>query len=154
MWNPGLRRGRLVVEDRCIRHVLAHRVGEGLPHVHHRELDAGSLGFSEPFVELGHARLGAILAAEPDRLPTDEIAHHDAIRVSFADRYLVDADRRGSRHSRLGELGTHVLHVERLHSVPVEPQLLRDVFHGALPAAAPDVVGEALGVRWVVGQKR
>jgi hypothetical protein len=43
-------------------------------------------------VELAHARLPAVLAAEPDRPPAHKIADHDPIGVAFADRYLVDAD--------------------------------------------------------------
>jgi hypothetical protein len=134
--------------------MLARGIGERLPHVHHGELDAGSLGFSEPFVELGHACFRAILAAEPDRTLGEEVADDDAIRVPFADRYLVDSDRGGSRRSCFCELRSHVLHVERLHSVPVESQFVGDVFHSALPATASDVIREPLGVGRIVGQER
>jgi hypothetical protein len=73
--------------------------------------------------------------------------------VALADRDLVDADRLGSGRSCFGELRAHVLHLQRLDRVPVEPELVRDALHRRLPAAAADVESKALRVKWVVGEE-
>ena len=55
--------------------------------------------------------------------------------------------------SSLGQLGGHVLLRQRLDGLPVEVELLGDILDRGLPAATPDVVGEALGVKRVVGEE-
>ena len=74
--------------------------------------------------------------------------------VSLANRYLVNADRLGARRTRFGELRAHILHFQYLDGVPVELEFLRNVLDGRLPAATADVKGKALGIEWIVRQKR
>jgi hypothetical protein len=107
---------------------------------------------AEPGEELVQARLRAVLAAEPDRPPSLQVADHDAVTVPLADGDLVDADDPRRRAARPTELLPHVLLVQLLHGVPVEVQLLGDRLDGALPASPPDVEGEPPGVERVVRQ--
>ena len=136
----------------CGARVVRH-VAKRLPHVHHRQANAAALLLAQPVVELRHARLGAVLAAEPDRAPANQIAHHDAVGVALADRDLVDADRLGAGRARLGQLRPHVLLLQRLDRVPVEVELLGNVLDRGLTAAPAHVVGKALGIERVVGQE-
>src|SRR5205814_5114926 len=80
--NPGLR---------CVAR-LERGGAEWLPHVHHREADFAAFAWPQPGEEAIHALLGAVAAAEPDRPSPDQVADDDAVRVSFADADLVDAD--------------------------------------------------------------
>jgi len=104
-------------------------------------------------VELRQARFRAVLAAEPDRPPGDQVADDDAIGVASAHRELVDADhpRRGRSGSR--QLRPHVLLLQVLDRVPVQPQLARHIPHRS-PAAAPsDIHRKPLRVAPIVGQE-
>src|SRR6266403_451665 len=127
---------------------------ERLPHVHDGKPNTRTLLLTEPSVELAHARLRAVFTAKPHRAPPNEVAHHNPIVVSLADRYLVDADRLGTRRTRFGELRAHILHFQYLDGVPVELEFLGNVLDGRLPAATADVKGKALGIEWFVRQKR
>jgi hypothetical protein len=136
-------------KTRGLRRMRLRRQSERLPHVQ----DACALSGAEPGVVLGHARLRAVIAAEPDRPAAPQIADHDPVRVALADRDLVDPDHlwAGPAHAR--ELGIHVLHLQRLDRVPVQRQLLRHVRNRSLPTTAPDKICEALGVERIVRQK-
>ena len=50
------------------------RQAERFPHVHDGKANTRALPLAEPCVQSTHARLGAILPAEPDRPPANEIA--------------------------------------------------------------------------------
>jgi len=143
----------LVEQNRGFRRSRGRRLAERLPHVHHRQADALALLWAEPVVEQSHAGLGAIAAAEPDRPPALQIAHHDAVGVALADRDLVDADRPGGRRARARQLRPHVLLVELLDRVPIELQLLRHILDRRDAAAPADEGGKALGVKRIVGQE-
>src|SRR5262249_54897309 len=143
---------KLVVQDARLRRVLAGRVGECLPHVHHREADFAAFAWSEPGEELIQARLGAVGAAEPDRPAAHEIADDDAIRVSLADGDFVDADDGGRWRARAAELLAHIFHFQSLDGLPIEVQLARHIVQRRAAAATADVEGKALGVERVVGQ--
>src|SRR5271170_8215029 len=117
MWN-------FVEQDRGLRRLFPRDVAERFPHVHHDEPDFAALPWPQPSVELRHARLGTVFAAEPDRPLAHQIADHDAIDVALANRDLVDADRPGSRRARPFDLRPHVLHLECLDCFPIELQLL------------------------------
>ncbi|MEI7875981.1 MAG: hypothetical protein WCK95_27930 [Alphaproteobacteria bacterium] len=73
--------------------------------------------------------------------------------MALADRDLVDADRLGPGPAGADELGLHVLLLQRLDRIPVEPQLLGNVLDRRLPATSTDIVGKALRVERIVGQK-
>src|ERR1039457_1653337 len=124
-----------------------------LPHVHDGEANARTLGPAEPGVKLAHARLRAVLAAEPDRTAAPKVADHGPGGVTFADRNLVDADPLRTRRARALELGLHVLHVQRLDRVPVQRQFLRHLLDRRPPATPADKVSKALSVEWIVRQK-
>jgi hypothetical protein len=95
----------------------------------------------------------AILPAEPDRPPTDQIAHHDTVAMALADRDLVNAYCLGPRSARAGELGLHVLLLQRLDRIPVELQLLGNVLDRRLPTALTHVMRKALRIERVVRQE-
>src|SRR5487761_2409344 len=143
----------LVKQDRGLRRTRKGCIAKRLPHIHHRQPNATALLVSEPVIELRHARLRAILAAEPDRAMANQVAHHDAVGVALADRDLVDADRLGSGRARADELRLHVLLLQRLDRIPVQVQLLGNVLDRRLSAAPAHVMGKALGIEGIVGQK-
>ena len=121
----------------CGARAVGH-VAKRLPHVHHRQANAPALLLAQPVVELRHARLRAVLAAEPDRAPANQVAHHDAVGVALADRDLVDADRLGSWRARLGQLRPHVLLLQLLDRLPVKLEFLGHVLdRGLTDSAAP-----------------
>src|SRR5262249_29608989 len=82
----------LVEQNRSLRRMRRRRQPKWFPHVHHGEPKARALLLAEPGVELPHARLRAVLAAKPDRPATDQIADHDPIAVTLANRDLVNAN--------------------------------------------------------------
>ena len=88
-----------------------------LPHVHDGKADARALLGAKPCVELRQARFRAILAAKPDRTPTQEVADDDPVAVALADRDLVDPDHPWARSARMCELRLHVLHLQRLERI-------------------------------------
>src|SRR5919198_1346137 len=142
-----------VEQDGGLGRPLGADIAEGFPHIHHRQPDAMALPLTQPLVELFHAGLRAILAAKPDRPGPDQIAHHEAIGVSLADRYLVDANCLGSRHTGSLQLGRHVLLVQFLDGVPVQMQLLGDVLNCARPTAPADKPGKPLRVERSFGKE-
>src|SRR4051794_5341803 len=144
----------LVVDDPSLRGValLEGGVAERLPHVHDGQADLSALLRAEPGVELVQARLGAVLATEPDRPATLQVADDDAVAVALADGDLVDADDPRSGAACPAELLPHVLLVQLLDGVPLQVQLLGDGLYGALPAPPADVEGESLGVQRIVRQ--
>ena len=143
----------LIEQDGCLRGVGLGGVAKRLPHVHHRQANTAPLVRSEPGIELTHAGLRAVLAAKPDRSAANEIADHDAIGVPLSDRDFINANHLRSWPARLGELRSHVLLVQFLDRVPVELEFLGNVLDRGRATAPPHVVGKALGVKRVVGQK-
>src|ERR1700716_2368203 len=117
----------LVEQDRRLRRGGHRGVAERLPHVHHRQTKAVALLAAQPSIELRHAGLRPVLTAEPDRPLALQVADHDAIAVALADRDLVDADRLRPRPPGTRQLRLHVLLLQRLDRLPVEPQLLGHV---------------------------
>src|SRR5205814_1356310 len=120
---------------------------------HYGQADARALLLAKPGIELRHARFRSVLAAKPDRPTPQEIADHDPIGMTFADRNLVYPNRQWPRCARTCELRLHVLHIQRFDRVPIKCQFLRNVRDRRLPTAASDKIGKALGVEGIVGQK-
>ena len=143
----------LVKQDGRLRRIRAGRIAEGLPHIHHGQANLRALLLAKPRIEHRHARLGAVTATEPDRTTANQIADHDAIGVTFADRDLVDADGFGAGCTRFRKLRTHVLHLQRLDRIPVKLQLQSDVLDRPLSAAPTHVVRKPFGIEGVVGQE-
>ena len=85
--------------------------------------------------------------------PRKRSLHHDPISVALADRNLVNADHLRTRPARSRKLGLHVLLVEGLDRMPVQPQIRRHVLDRRSSAAPADVIGKALGVVRIVRQK-
>src|SRR6266403_1323866 len=129
------------------------RQTERLPHVHDRQPNARTLPLAEPSVKLAHARLRAVLAAEPDRPTANKVTDHDPVAVAFADRNLVNPDHLRTRRAHALELSFHVLLVQRLDRVPVQRQFLRHVLDRRPSAPPPDKVGKALGIERIVREK-
>src|SRR6266511_2786366 len=84
-------------------------------------------------------RLGAALAAHPDRPAAVEVAHHDAVVVALADGDLVDADGPRRGHPGAGHLLPHVDLVEVLHRAVVQVLQLGHRLVRHLPAERADV---------------
>ena len=144
----------LVEEDRRLRGVAGGGIAKRFPHVHDGQPDMLSFPLAQPLVELRHARLGAILTAEPDRTAANEVAHHDPIGMALADRDFVDADHLRPWPPRLGELRAHVLLLQLLDAVPTQVQFRGDVLDRGTATAPAHVVGKPLGVQRTVGQQR
>src|SRR4249919_2948634 len=89
----------------------------------------------------------------PNRPAAQQIAHYDPIGVTLADRNLVNANHPRCGRAGTLELGLHVLLVERLDRVPVQLQFRCHILDRRRPAAPADIIGKALGVEWIVGQK-
>src|SRR5882724_4532231 len=144
----------LVKEDRRLRGAAVRHLAKRLPHVHDGQPDTLTGPFAQPFVELPHTRLGAILPAEPDRTTANEVAHHDPIGMALADRDFVDADHLRPRRPGLDELHAHILFVQLLDAVPTQVQFRGDVLDRGITTAPAHVVGKTLGVQRTIGQKR
>src|SRR5205807_874161 len=143
----------LVEQNRRLWRIGIRRQTKWLPHVHHHQANARALPLAEPVVKLAHARLRTVLVAKPDRATAHEIADHDPVAVTFADRKLVDADHLRSGRANTLELRFHVLLVQNLDSLPVQRQFLRHVLDRCLPAMSANKVSKAFGVERIVGQK-
>jgi hypothetical protein len=117
------------------------------------QADAVGVLFSKPIIELLHARLGAVVIPKPDRPPAQQVAYHDTVDVSLADGDLVNPDDLRGRGARSVKLSTHVTLLQLLDRVPAKTQLLGDLLDGCHPTASAHVVGKALGVQGIVGEK-
>jgi Adenylate and Guanylate cyclase catalytic domain len=78
-------------------------------------------------------------AIKPDRPAPQQIAHHDPVSVTLADRNLINADHLRTRPARSRKLGFHVLLVEGLDRVPVQLQIRRYVLDCRGSTAAADI---------------
>jgi len=143
----------LIVQDGRLRRMPAGQLGEGLPHIHDGQPDTSRGLGTELFIERVHAVLGPVLPPEPQRPMPDQIADDDPVDVPLAQRHFVDADNGRFPRRMPPQLSPHILHLEGFDRAPVEPQFLGHVLDGRAPAAAADVIGEALGIKRVVGQE-
>lgn len=108
---------------------------------------------AQPVGEKRHARLFANRTPVPDRPAANQVARHDAIGVTLAARYFVDANDLRAGCAYVGQFRTRELHLERLDRVPMKSQLLGNVLEGSLTIAPSDAVGKALGTKGIVGQE-
>jgi hypothetical protein len=145
---------KLVVDNQSLGSMglLEGGGAERLPHVHDGKPEFARFFGAKPGKELVHARLGAILAAEPNGPAADQVADHDAVAVPFADGDFVDADSPGRRLAGAAKLLVHVLLVQLLDRVPIQEQVLRHRLDRRVPAASSHEDGETLGVERIVGQ--
>jgi hypothetical protein len=81
-------------------------------------------GFLASLINRGIARLLAILSPQPNRAPSNQIAHPNAVGVAVADRNLVDADGLGFWPARADKLCAQVLLLQRLDRIPIDVELL------------------------------
>src|SRR5215468_6799428 len=144
---------KLVVENGRLRSTRFGSLSKRFPHVHHCQANPCALGLSQFSEKLRQAFFRAVLTAKPDWPGFLQVAHHNPIRVSFANRYLVDADHFRSWFSRLSQLRLHVLLVELFHRVPVQFEFLGDVLDRCRPTPPPYIVSKAFGVKRIVRQK-
>jgi hypothetical protein len=119
----------LVEQDCHLRRGSQGGVAERLPHVHDGEPDLAAFLRPQFSIESRHARLRAIVAAEPDRPSCDQVADNDAVGMALAHRDLVDADHGRRWRPRRRQLRPHVLLLQRLDRMPVEVQLPADIAH-------------------------
>ena len=144
---------KLVEQNSGLQGVMTGRDPERFPHIHHRQTDRFDLLFREKLIKLVHACFRAMVTAEPDWAPTDQVAHHDAIGMTLANRDLADTDRLRSRCAGSQKLSTHVLLVQFLYRVSVQARLLGSVFDRRRATASAHVIRKALGVERIVGQE-
>jgi hypothetical protein len=143
-----------LIEQNCgLRRSLGRRSPKRSPHVHHRQADATALLGAKPVVEGCHAGLGAIGAAKPDWPATNEVAHDDAIVLTFTDRDFVGADHFRSWGADARQLSCHVLLVELLDRIPIKVELLGHILDRCLAAPPANKIGKALGEMRVVGKE-
>jgi len=143
----------LVEQNGRLRSMALGGVAERFPHVHNRDLDTAGFPLSEPLVEGSHALLGTVDASKPDGPSTHQVADHDPVAVLFSDRDLVDPDHARSVAAAPAKLLSHVLLLELLDRVPVEPQLLGHVLDRRRSTSSAYVHREALGVQGIVREK-
>ncbi len=142
-----------VEQDGRLRSAFVGYVTKGLPHIHHCKTNAFGFRIEQPVIELSHAALRTVGAAKPDGTTTDQVADYNAIGMSFANRYFVDANGLGCWRSGAFQLRGHVLLVQLLDGVPVQKQFAGNVRHraGATPSAY--IPSKPLGIEWGVGEK-
>ncbi len=87
---------------------------------------------------------------KPDRPPPPQVADHDAVGVSLADRDLVDPDHLGSRRPRPAQLLPHVLHLQVLDHPPIQVRFLGHVLDGRDSATPSHEEGKAFAVERIV----
>src|SRR6266571_4998099 len=127
---------------------------EGLPHVHDRQSDLVALLGSQLLVEQIPTGLRALFAPEPEYPSALQVTHHDPVLVPLLDREFINPD-----HSRTGQPGSpqlfsHVLLLQLLDRVPVQPQFPGHRLNRGSPTAPAHAPGKAFGVQGSVGQPR
>src|ERR1700736_2339864 len=72
---------KLVVKDARLRRValLESRGAEGLPHIHDGQANPLVFLGPQPLEEKIQTLLRTVGAPEPDRAPSDQVAHHDPV---------------------------------------------------------------------------
>src|SRR5215471_221670 len=144
----------LVVQNGRLRRTGFSGTAKWLPHVHHRQANPCTFWFSQLTKELPQAFLRTVLTTKPDRSAPFQVAHHNPVSVTFASRYLVNADNLRLGFTGMRELRLDILLVQLFDRVPVKFKFLGYVFDGRRAATTPDMVGKPLGVKRVVRQKR
>src|SRR5262245_8028400 len=145
-----------VKQDGCLRRMGGLKGGgaERLPHVHDRQADLEALLGPQLLVEQIHTGLRAIFAPKPQHTAALQVTHHDPVAVPALDRHLLDPNHPRARRPRSPQLFPHVLLLQLLDRVPVQPQFLGHRLNRCRPAPPAHVPGKALGVQGVVGQPR
>jgi len=144
----------LIVKDGSLRGVLPRSVFKGFPHVHERKPYPFGFRGSEPFIEELQALLRTVGPPEPDGPSPLQIADDDPVTVALTDGDLVNADGLGPGITGTAEFLPHVLLFEFLDCLPVETEFFCNIFDRCGFAPPADVIGEALGIKRAVGQKR
>jgi hypothetical protein len=96
----------------------------------------GFLG-PQPHEELVEAGFRTVLAAEPNRPSSDEIAHHDAVLLALAHGDFVDANDFGIGSRGAAKLLAHVQLVEFLDGLPIQCQLFGHRLHRGIVTTSP-----------------
>src|SRR5450756_402509 len=143
---------KLVVNNGSSTSIISSELRECLPHVHDRQLDLLCFLRPKPFVEHIHACLRSILSAEPDRLPSFQVADHYTIGMSLPQGYLVYPDCPRSCYRIPSKLFLHVFFVQGLDRMPVQLQFFCHVLDGHGTTLPSHVVGKPLRVEGIVRQ--
>lgn len=112
----------LVKEDLGLRCVRLDRVAERLPHVHHRQPNAGRLLGAQVEKEPVQVGFSPALPSDPDRAAALQVAHDDAIRVALLDRQFIHTDHMRGWRRRLSQPGLHIVSVQGLNGMLMQVQ--------------------------------
>src|SRR4030095_2242706 len=131
---------------------LEGRGAKGLPHVHDRQSDLVALLGSHLLVEQIHTCLRALFAPEPEDPAALQVTYHDPVLVPFLDREFIDPNHSWTGQPGSPQLFPHVLLLQFLDRVPVQPQFPGHRLNLGSPTAPAHVPGKAFGVQGIVGQ--
>src|SRR4029434_870913 len=131
---------------------LEGRGAKGLPHVHDRQSDLVALLGSHLLVEQIHTGLRAISAPDPEDPAALQVTYHDPVLVPFLDREFIDPNHSWTGQPGSPQLFPHVLLLQFLDRVPVQPQFPGHRLNRGSPTAPAHVPGKAFGVQGIVGQ--
>src|SRR6185437_3682434 len=118
---------KFVVQNGGLGSTRFSGVSKRLPHVHHRQANPTALWLSQLIKKPFQALFRTVLAAKPDRSSLFQVAHDNAVRVPFANRYLVNADHLGGGLTRTRKLRLQVLLVQLFDRMPVQLEFLGHV---------------------------
>ena len=76
------------------------RVAERLPHIHRRQLDAGTLFLAQRLEKQIDVSLFSAFTTDPDRTLPIQVTDDDPVVMSFADGDLINTDGPGCRQAR------------------------------------------------------
>ena len=142
----------LVIDDACIRCVFHDRVAERLPHIHRRQLDAGTLFLAQRLEKQIDVSLFSAFTTDPDRTLPIQVTDDDPVVMSFADGDLINTDGPGCRQARQVNLLLHVQLIEIFHRAVVQAFHLGNSLVRHIPAQLAHMHGKALRIARVVCQ--
>src|SRR5208337_3172238 len=105
-----------------------------------------------PFKEQIHARFRTVCATKPDGARSNQVTHHDPVRMPLANRQFVDPDDQRPRRTCSPQLLRHVLLLQRLDRLPVQMGLPGNIANRRDTTPPPYPEGKTLRVKGIVGQ--
>ena len=130
-----------------MRRISPGRVPKGLPHVHDRQSDSFALLRPQPRKEEIQTRLRTVFPAKPDGPAPHQIAHHNAVIVTFANRNLVDSNHLRPRGPNPPELLPHILLLQGLDRLPIQVQFLGHILKGRTSATTAHIKGKSFRIK-------
>ena len=142
----------LVEDNPGIGRILQHGVPEGLPHVHGRPFDAGTLFLAQGAEKQIDVSLFSAFTPDPDGAAPIQVTDDNPVVMSFADGDLIDTDGPGCWQSRQVHLLLHVKLIQILYRAVVQAFHLGDGLVRHIPAQCAHLHGKALGIARVLCQ--